>query len=150
MIKPEDIVLLARLLRQREAAFVAVRDCEDRICRRLGGAAFPFPPPPVLPSTRRTERSPAMPARGAALAALRRLRPGEDAYRIRGLWRGAPCESLSDDLDAVRALAALPPELLTLQQIEAVTLDEAGTVVAAESLWQAAPEPAGAAPAGQL
>jgi len=149
MTKPEDIILLARLLRQREAAFITVRDCEDRIRQRLGGAAFPFPPPPALPSTRRPGRPAAAPARGM-VASLRRLRPAEDAYRIRCLWRGASCESLSGEVEAVRALAAVPPDLLTLQEVEAVRLDETGAVCAAERLWPATPEPPGDAPPGRL
>ncbi len=42
------------LLAYRDAEFLRVRECEDRIRQILGGEDFPFPPPPVpLPSAGR-------------------------------------------------------------------------------------------------
>jgi hypothetical protein len=136
-MNPADHILLAQLLREREAAFVTVWECELRIRRRLGlsvAAEFPFPPPPSLPSQRRQPRpAPATPR--LAAATVRRLRPGEDAYRLTCLSQGAPCESLSDAPDVVRALIAALPADLTLQCLDTVALDAAGTPTVVECLW---------------
>ncbi|MGN0867855.1 MAG: hypothetical protein ACI4SG_09320 [Oligosphaeraceae bacterium] len=53
------------LLAYRDAEFLRVRECEDRIRQILDGEAFPFPPPPVpLPSAGRKGK----PFRPAGLA----------------------------------------------------------------------------------
>jgi hypothetical protein len=141
---------IARLLRAREEAFVTVRECEDRVRQRLGGAAFPFPPPPALPAARRrSSRPPAEAPRGAA-EALRRLTAGEDAYRITGLCRGAPCVAFSEDPEVVRALTTAPAAVLAVQRLDVVCLDDAGSVTSARCLWQAESRPAGAESAGPV
>lgn len=138
-MKPPDHILLAELLRQREAAFVTVWECELRIRRRLGSAEFPFPAPPDLPSRRPPPRSTPAPPRSAA-AAVRRLRPGEDAYRLTCLYGGARCESLSDAPDIVRALAAGAAADLTILRLDTVALDAAGVPAGVECLWSASTE----------
>jgi hypothetical protein len=133
-MKPADHILLAQLLREREAAFVTVWECELRIRRRLGGGEFPFPAPPDLPSQRRRPR-PAPPAPSSPAAALRRLRPGEDAYCLTCLCGGARHESLSDTPEAVRALVSGAPADLTLLRLDTVALDAAGVPALVECLW---------------
>ena len=133
-MKPADHILLAQLLREREAAFVTVWECELRIRRRLGGGEFPFPAPPDLPAQRRHLR-PAPVAPRSTPATVRRLRVGEDAYRLTCLYRGARCEALRDTPDVVRALAPGAPDDLTLLRLDTVALDPAGVPALVECLW---------------
>jgi hypothetical protein len=135
-MKPADHILLEHMLREREAAFVTVWECERRIRARLGGAAMPFPAPPELPSRRRQARPPPASPRSAA-ASVRRLRPGEDAYRLTCLHRGLHCESLSAAADVVRILSAGVAADLTVLRLETVALDAAGVPLPVECLWSA-------------
>lgn len=131
-----DQLHLTHVLREREAAFVTVWECEDRIRRLLRGAAFPFPAPPDLPSRRRRASVPAA-AKSGVGAGLRRRRRGEDAYRLSCLNRGEPGEALTDELDTVRALLAAPPQVLSVLRVETVALDDAGKPTVLDCLWSA-------------
>jgi hypothetical protein len=135
-MKPQDIILLAGCLRDREAAFVTVHECEARIRARLGGAAFPLPAPPDLPSTRRHLR-PGGESRRTPAMALRRLRAGEDAYRLTCRCGDRPCTSLTQDPEVVRALLETPRDVLAVERLEAVSLDDAGAVTGTDCLWNA-------------
>ena len=137
-MKPADHILLAQWLREREAAFVTVWECELRIRRRLGGSEFPFPAPPELPSRRRRPR-PAPGGTASVATAVRRLRPGEDAFRLTGLCQGAPSESLSAAPEVIRALVATASADLTFLRLDTVALDPGGTATLVECLWRAAP-----------
>lgn len=141
-MNPQDSILIARLLREREAAFVTVWECEDRIRRILQGANLPLPAAPDLPSRRRRSVAPRRPPALAA-GTVRRRHGGEDAYRLTCVCRGQPCVSLTDDADSVRALLALPPTALAVLRIETVSLDEEGAATVIECLWNApdAPRP---------
>ncbi len=135
---PTDHILLAHLLREREAALVTVWECEQQLRRRLGTGEFPFAPPPDLPSRRRRPRA-ALPPAPTLTAALRRLRAGEDAYRLTCLDQGVRRESLCDTPDVVRALAAGVPASLTVLRLDTVSLDAAGAPARVECLWSAEP-----------
>lgn len=82
-------VAIDRLLLQREEQFLRVHSCESEI-EAILGAAYPFPPPPDLPSRqkRRTPkkaagRTAAKPAKRPRIAlAPLALEDGESAYRI--------------------------------------------------------------------
>ena len=81
---------------------------------------------------------------------MRRLRPGEDAYRLVCRQRGSRCESLSDSADVVRALVACAsPEFVPLR-LDTVALDAAGVPSTVDCLWSADSEedPAGARASG--
>ena len=44
-----DEIRILDLLALRDAEYLRVRDCEDKIRQILGGSDFPFPAPPVEP-----------------------------------------------------------------------------------------------------
>ena len=141
-----DSTRITPLLLQREAAFVTVWECEERIRRLLRGAAFPFPPPPPLPSQRhaRPAAARAAPPTGPT---VRALKPGEDAYRLTYRQGEAQSLTLTEDLDVVSALcAAATTPALAILRLDTVRLDEAGADTQIECLWQALPaEPPAAA-----
>lgn len=139
-MNPQDHIRITHLLREREAAFVTVWECEDRIRRILRGADYPFPPPPDLPSRRRRPGTPGAPA-APGPGNLRRRRETEDAYRLTCLCRGQPREALTDDADTVRALLAAPPEVLSVLRIDTVSLNDDGTRRVVECLWSAPSAP---------
>ncbi len=137
-MKPSDIIQRARLLRQREEAFVVVWECEERVRRRLGGAEWPWPAPPALPSRQRHRGRPASPRPPAsAEIGVRRLRPGEDAFRLTGSCRGQTGATLTADPAVARALLAAAVPSWTVQRLETVRLDAAGSAVVVECLWEA-------------
>lgn len=148
-MKPPDHILLARLLREREAALVSVWECEEGIRKLLHSNSFIFPDPPSLPSCRRTPRPASLPAATAATA-VRRLRPGEDAYRLTCLHQGTACESLSDAPEAVRALAEAAAAELSVLRIETMSLDASGAAAPLDCLWGSDQEAPGAAPPAHL
>lgn len=147
---PQDTIRISRWLRAREAAFVTVHTCEAGIRQRLEGSPFPFPPFPGLPSRRQRPRALPRATPPAAADALRRLQPGEDAFRVTGVCQGVPFTSLCTDPDAVRALLASPPEALAVGRVEALRLDDEGAVTGSVVLWEretAPPAPPPPAPA---
>ncbi|NLF16436.1 MAG: hypothetical protein GX595_04160 [Lentisphaerae bacterium] len=144
-MKPSDIIQRARLLRQREEAFVTVWECEERVRRRLGGAEWPWPAPPALPSRQRHRGGPPSTRRppAAAESVVRRLRPGEDAFRLTGSCRGQAGATLTADPAVARALLAAAVPSWAVSRLETVRLDAAGTAVVVECLWEAPATPPG-------
>lgn len=136
-MKPSEIIQKARLLRQREAAFVVVWECEERIRQRLGGADWPWPAPPELPSRQRSRAGPAAPRpTPSAESCVRRLRPGEDAFRLTGSCRGEARTTLTAEVAVARALLAAAVPSWSARRLETVRLDAAGAAVAVECLWE--------------
>ena len=145
----EEIEILD-LLRQREAEFVRVWQCEDGICRLLGLSAFPFGGPPELPSRikgkrmvtvaalRRKNAGDRPQAGGLSVKApaIRKLQNGEDAYRVVYEHRGSSEASFQADGDLLRRLFMVEGDEFRILSIETVrfrTLEDWDSLAV---LWQ--------------
>ena len=120
-------IRLNQLLLEREALFVRVYACEQAAAKLLGGA-YPFERP-ALPSDRRTKRKPGESlGAGAATDPLRRLEPGEAAFRVTYRQSGREVSEDHDDVEALRVLLASQTEQLRVLRVE--TLDADGAIMA--------------------
>lgn len=126
------------LLREREAEFVRVWECEQEIQRLLHGA-FHFDPPPPLPSLAKKKR-PAK-AAGGAPPRLRRLRGDEQAYRVEYDAQGETRTGLTANFAFLQNLLELDPPALRVRRVEAVRLDETETGAPGQLIWKREPEP---------
>ena len=149
----EEIEILG-LLRQREAEFVKVWQCEDGICRLLGLSDFPFGGPPELPSRikgkrtvtveslRRKELEEKRQAGGVAVKApaIRKLQSGEDAYRVVYEHRGSTEASFQTDGELLRKLFMVEGDEFRLLSIETVRFRTLEDWDSLEVLWQKNPE----------
>ncbi|HOG51214.1 MAG TPA: hypothetical protein PKY10_11555 [Lentisphaeria bacterium] len=154
----QDIAIID-LLRQREAEFVVVRSCEQKIKEVLGDVDFPFPMPVDLPSQqRRTIRKtppqkkppslsappgiaePTSPVDLGILSSVRKLDASrENAYRLVFLRHGVKDSSFQTDYDLITALAGLHcPEfqLLSLETVSFTDLDDWQVI---DTLWEESP-----------
>ena len=85
------------LLRQREAEFVKIWQCEDGICRLLGLSDFPFGGAPDLPSRKKGKRT-------VSLASLRKKDAGNDAEGDAKVGKAPPVRKLQGNEDAYRVV----------------------------------------------
>lgn len=115
------------LLLQREALFVRIHEIERSVSALLR-EQYPFTRP-ALPSDQRVKRkaSPRLAAAGAK-DKLRKLEPGETAYRVTYRQQGQVRVETHDSPDALRTLLAAQNAQLEVQLIE--TVDDVGTVKA--------------------
>ncbi len=112
-----------QLLLEREALFVRIHACEQTAAKLLG-EPYPFERRP-LPSDQRSKRKPgALRVPGAARDPLRRLEPGETAFRVTYLSFGHEVTEEHDDVDALRGLLA--GQTAHLQVLRLATIDAAG------------------------
>ena len=132
---------LIDLLRERESCLVTVWDCEQRIRRLLGGADYPFPPPPDLPSRGRSKGS----REAAAAPGPRRLRDGENAYRVAAHFAGETRVLVHHDFEVVKTLGATAAPYFQVTTIEPVRLRADGTPEEPPGLPTDAAPPPGAA-----
>jgi hypothetical protein len=116
------------LLLQREALFVRIHEIE-RETTALLREPYPFARPP-LPSDLRGKRKPAARANRPGTAAgkdgLRKLEPGEAAYRVTYSQFGHTRVETHESADALRTLLAAQSAQLQVLALE--TVDAAGTV----------------------
>ena len=128
------------LLCRREAELVKVAQTEETVRSLLGGAAFPFPPPPDLPSRRKVARA----KKRLALALdvdtfpyLRKLEsPEENAYRILYRFNGEEKESFQNDFEFLQDLLKFPAEAFELRSIETVFFRKNNDWQARQMLWK--------------
>lgn len=118
-------IRLNQLLLEREALFVRIHACEQAAAKLLG-EPYPFERPP-LPSDQRGKRK-ATKAGGPGRDALRRLEPGEVAYRVVYQNFGREVTEEHDEVEALRILLASQTAQLRVVRVE--TIDAAGAVVA--------------------
>lgn len=154
----QDIAIID-LLRQREAEFVVVWSCEQKIKELLGDVDFPFPIPVDLPSQqRRTIRKTAPPKKpqqpstlpeiaGQAspvdpsiLSSLRKLDASrENAYRLVFLRHGVKDSSFQTDYDLITALAGLHCPEFQLLSLETVSFTDLDNWQVVDTLWEDSP-----------
>ncbi len=115
------------LLLEREALFVRVHACEQAAAKLLGE---PYPwERPVLPSDQRAKRKAGgAKGGGAARDSLRRLEPGEVAYRVTYQTFGREVGEEHEDVEALRVLLASQTAHLQVRRVE--TLDATGATKA--------------------
>jgi hypothetical protein len=126
MSTPAQIRINALLL-QREALFVRIHEIE-RAASALLREPYPFTRPP-LPSDVRGKRKPAAraatPGRGSATKdLLRKLEPGEVAYRVTYRQFGQTKAETHDSADALRTLLAAQGAQLQVLTLETVGADD--------------------------
>ena len=116
------------LLHQREAEFIRVWECEQKIRQILDMPDFPFPPPPDLPSRRKRVKpapkkatpSTQEPAPSGA-STIRKLVPGqENAYRLCYVYNQEQRCSFQIDRELVRTLLSTQTADFTLLSVETV------------------------------
>ncbi|AHF91390.1 hypothetical protein OPIT5_15365 [Opitutaceae bacterium TAV5] len=111
------------LLLEREALFVRVHDLE-RAAAKILGEDYPFTRP-LLPSDVRAKIRPKKKsARTAVDDPLRKLEPGETAWRVTWTQAGQTYQETHDNADALRTLLASQGEQLRVTRLE--TVDAAG------------------------
>ena len=121
-------IRLNELLLEREALFVRVYACEQAAEKLLGG---PYPwERPALPSDRRAKRT-AGAVKGGSVARepLRRLEPGEVAFRVTYRNFGREVSEEHEDVEALRGLLASQTAQLRVLRVETIGAD-GGTKVA--------------------
>ena len=118
------------LLREREAEFVRVWQCEQGIRQLLGVEDFPFAAPPDLPSRRKIAKGAARTSapkkgkeNGIILAEndIARLEQGENAYRLVFSYNGQEDCSFQTDRELVRNLLAVKSAEFVMLSVEAVS-----------------------------
>lgn len=114
------------LLLQREELFVRIHDIEQAVAGILG-EPYPFTRP-ALPSDQRVKRKPAGRAAAGAKDKLRKLEPGEAAYRVTYRQLGQTRMETHESPEALRTLLAAQSAQLQVRTIE--TIDDAGAVKA--------------------
>ena len=130
-MRKDQQIQVNELLLQREELLLRIHGLEAEVTRILGGP-YPFTPPD-LPSTRRSKRkagavrSPAVHAAGASVSTasenLRRLEPGETAYRVTYRQFSQVRVEEHADFDALRTLLACQGVQLEVQKIETLRAD---------------------------
>ena len=130
------------LLCRREAELVKVARAEETIRNLLGGQAFPFPPPPDLPSRRKVVKKPKARLEGAipekTVPGLRQLEfPEENAYRLVYRFNGEDKESFQNDFEFLKILLNFPEEAFELRSIETVFFRKPDDWQRRQVLWQA-------------
>ncbi|MCQ2403808.1 MAG: hypothetical protein MJ202_08805 [Lentisphaeria bacterium] len=129
------------LLAHRDAEFLRIQECEEKIRQILGGADFPFPAPPVeLPSasrkgrpwqpegialpqpSKKSDRRKTTPAKQEnTVPALAPLDPGkENAYRLVFHDRGETKVSYLQNLHQLKEMLSLACETFHIDCIETV------------------------------
>jgi hypothetical protein len=128
------------LLYRRELELVKVAQTEEAVRNLLGGAVFPFPPPPDLPSRRKATKKKARVAvelEVETFPGLRKLeRPEENAYRILYSFNGEEKESFQNDFEFLRDLLRFPAEAFELRSIETVFLRKSNDWQPRQTLWK--------------
>jgi hypothetical protein len=128
------------LLCRREAELVKVAQAEEAVRNLLGGAAFPFPAPPDLPSRRKVTKAKkrlAVKADAETFPGLRKLEPPEEnAYRLVYRFNGEEKESFQNDFEFLLDLLKFPAEAFELLSIETVLFRQADDWQARQMLWQ--------------
>ena len=113
------------LLLEREALFLRVHELENA-ASAIFGEPFPFTRPP-LPSDKRSKkkRKPAKPKSAEPKIKIRKLEPGETAYRVTYRQGEEVLTEQYDTPDPLTTLLATQSPHLQVQSIE--TLDDTGT-----------------------
>ena len=119
MSTPAQIRINALLL-QREALFVRIHEIE-RVASALVRQPYPFTRPP-LPSDVRGKRKPA--ARAGSNEVLRKLEPGEVAYRVAYRQFGQTKVETHESADALRTLLAAQGAQLQVLTLETLGADD--------------------------
>ncbi|MBT7303912.1 MAG: hypothetical protein HN849_30550 [Victivallales bacterium] len=131
---PLQSLQITDLLREREAEFVRIWECEQAIQAILHGA-YHFEPPPDLPSRSKPKRR--KKPRRKAPPRLRRLRRDrEHAYQVCYEHDGGARTSLTTNADFLRSLLTLDPAGFRIQRVESVRLTDTGEATPVSTLWQ--------------
>jgi hypothetical protein len=143
-MEPRQDIAILDLLRLREEEFVRIWSCEEEIRHLLGLSAYPFPPPPDLPSRHRIRRKPSAEAAkgepGAAPPELRPLRPPqENAYHVVYQRDGLEEDSFLTDPAVIATLMTLNAPNFALLSVETVQFRSPESWKVVETLWNAAP-----------
>lgn len=119
------------LLREREAEFLRVWQCEQKVLQLLGVEEFPFSPPPDLPSRRKVVKGAAKasaPKKETVAAApqndIARLEAGENAYRLVFVYNGKEESSFQTDRELIRNLLTIKSAEFELLSVETVKLTD--------------------------
>ena len=135
---PLQSLHITDLLREREAEFVRIWECERAIQAIVHGA-YCFEAPADLPSRRKPKRG--KKARAKAAPRLRRLRGDrEHAYQVQYEHDGGARSSLTTNTEFLRSLLALDPVGFRIQAVETVRITDTGETVPVATLWQRSPE----------
>lgn len=118
---------LNQLLLEREAQFVRVHDLEQAATRILG-EPYPFTRPALPSDTRSRRKTTASRPAPALRDRVRKLEPGESAYRVTYRAHDRVVTEDHDNPDALRTLLATQGAALAIVRIE--TVDTHGTPVA--------------------
>ena len=124
---PDDSqIRINALLLEREALFVRIHEIE-RAASALLREPYPFTRP-ALPSDQRTKRKNPARASAAAPKTVRKLEPGEVAYRVTYRQLGQSRVETHDSADALKTLLSAQGAQLQVELIE--TLAATGEVKA--------------------
>jgi hypothetical protein len=133
------------LLREREAEFARVWECESRI-EEILGEAYPFPDPPPLPSTTRSSKARrGTDARSAVPRTIRQLRSGdENAYCVLYEAEGATGVSFQTDHRFLSQLLDLQIPEFRVLAVDTVRFRALRDYDVIDTIWQAEGPPSDA------
>jgi len=135
---PLQSLHITDLLREREAEFVRIWECEQAIQAIVHGA-YCFEPPLDLPSRHKPKRG--KKSRAKAAPRLRRLRGDrEHAYQVQYEHDGGARSSLTTNTEFLRSLLALDPADFRIHAVETVRITDGGEATTVSTLWRREPE----------
>lgn len=156
-----DEIRIIDLLAQREAQYLLVKKCEDGIAALLGGAVYPFPPPPEpLPASGRIPKNgwslqqdkgrnakarkaqPVARQSSSAAPVLRALdRAAENAYRLVYTDKGNTRISYHYDAAELQSMLAFDCPTFRIVCIETVKLRSLDDFDIIERIYERTAEP---------
>ncbi len=132
---------LYRLLLQREREFTAVWRAESEINKILG-AAYPFPEPPLLPSSRvgnSNAKKTVKMVKGKIPKISTLIRPlerGENCYKVIYEVNGEEILGFVTDFVLIRKLLPLKTTSFSLKRVETIFLKSPEDFAVRDVLWQ--------------
>ena len=129
-------VAIVDLLMQRDKAFVDVYEAESAVTRILG-RRYPFPPPPDIPSMRRSKSVRHRGDDQPSHVRLRNLHSEETAYRVTYTQGGEERVEVQTRLQPVRRVVECESHLpdFRIERIDIIAVQDDGTEVAYACLY---------------
>ena len=131
------------MLREREAEFMRVWQCEQKVLQLLGVEEFPFSMPPDLPSRRKVAKGTAKPVApkkpkevvNAGQHDMPKLEEGENAYRLVFVYNGNEESSFQTDREFVRSMLSIKSSEFELLSVETVNFTDMEHWEPKRKLW---------------
>jgi hypothetical protein len=122
----QNTIRITDLLREREALFVRVHECESVMERILGQPYSGLTVPPLPSLAKRKKIRPAK-ERDSRPSTLRKLRKGEEnIYLVAYEQDGVPAQSTQRETALLQLLVDSPPPGFRIRKIDTACIDDGG------------------------